>query len=74
MKSANALRGAVALVTTVLCTSLSAGPLEVKKGSGGSEIQGSAGPSGSQNDNGLEHCEKPMGALAVVEPQEPRCP
>lgn len=69
MKSANAFRGAVALVTSVLCVSASAGPLDVKQGSGGSEIQGSAGPSGSQNDNGLEHCDKPMGALAVVEPQ-----
>jgi hypothetical protein len=69
MKSANALRGAVALATSLLCLSAAAGPLDVKKGSGGSEVQGSAGPGGSQNDNGLEHCDKPMGALAVVEPQ-----
>ncbi|HEU4600685.1 MAG TPA: CsgG/HfaB family protein [Steroidobacteraceae bacterium] len=69
MKSANALRGAVALATSLLCLSVAAGPLDVKKGSGGSEVQGSAGPGGSQNDNGLEHCDKPMGALAVVEPQ-----
>ena len=46
-----------------------AGPLEMKKGSGGSEVQGSAGPGGSQGDTGLEKCDKPMGAMAVVEPQ-----
>ena len=45
------------------------GPLSMKKGSGGTEVQGSAGPGGSQGDNGLEHCDKPMGAMAVVEPQ-----
>jgi curli biogenesis system outer membrane secretion channel CsgG len=42
----------------------------MKKGSGGTEVQGSTGPGGSQGDNGLEHCDKPMGALAVVEPQD----
>ena len=45
-------------------------PLSMKKGSGGSEVQGSAGPGGSQGDAGQEHCDKPMGALAVVEPQD----
>lgn len=45
-------------------------PLSMKKGSGGSEVQGSAGPSGSQGDAGQEHCDKPMGAMAVVEPQD----
>jgi curli biogenesis system outer membrane secretion channel CsgG len=46
-----------------------AGPLDMKKGSGGSEVQGSAGPGGSQGDTGLEKCDRPMGAMAVVEPQ-----
>ena len=46
------------------------GPLSMKKGSGGSEVQGSAGPGGSQGDNGNEKCDKPMGAMAVVEPQD----
>ncbi|HEY0683471.1 MAG TPA: CsgG/HfaB family protein [Steroidobacter sp.] len=46
------------------------GMLGQKKGEGGSEIQGSAGPGGSQGSNGLEHCDKPMGAMAVVEPQD----
>jgi hypothetical protein len=40
-----------------------------KQGQGGSVVQGSAGTNGSSGDSGLEHCDKPMGALAVVEPQ-----
>jgi hypothetical protein len=70
-----ALRDAVAAALPLFCLmSLSAvaaeGPLATKKGQGGSEVQGSAGPGGSQGDNGLEHCDKPMGAMAVVEPQD----
>src|SRR5687768_11529247 len=65
------LRAAVVAALPLFCLSAVAaeGPLAQKKGQGGSEIQGSTGPSGSQGDNGLEHCDKPMGALAVVEPQ-----
>src|SRR5258705_1959639 len=40
-----------------------------KQGKGGSIVKGSAGTDGSKGDNGLEHCDKPMGAMAVVEPQ-----
>jgi hypothetical protein len=40
-----------------------------KQGQGGSVVKGSAGTGGSQGENGLEHCDAPMGALAVVEPQ-----
>jgi Curli production assembly/transport component CsgG len=40
-----------------------------KQGKGGSVVQGAAGTNGSKGDNGLEHCDKPMGAMAVVEPQ-----
>jgi hypothetical protein len=40
-----------------------------KQGQGGSVVKGSAGTNGSKGDNGLEHCDKPMGAMAVVEPQ-----
>jgi hypothetical protein len=40
-----------------------------KPGQGGSVVQGSAGTEGGVGDNGLEHCAKPMGAMAVVEPQ-----
>jgi hypothetical protein len=46
------------------------GPLSMKKGAGGTEVQGSAGPGGSHGDAGQEHCDKPMGAMAVVEPQD----
>ena len=70
MGTMNVIKAAVAGVLALACAAASAqGILSTKKGSGGSEIQGSAGPSGSQGDNGLEHCDKPMGALAVVEPQ-----
>ena len=40
-----------------------------KQGQGGSVVQGAAGTEGGVGDNGLEHCPKPMGAMAVVEPQ-----
>src|SRR6186713_3335948 len=67
-----ALRTAILAALPLFCLSAVAaeGPLAQKKGQGGSEIQGSAGPGGSQGDNGLEHCDKPMGAMAVVEPQD----
>jgi hypothetical protein len=72
MKSSIAVRAAVAAAVSLLtvCAAQAQGPLSMKKGSGGTEVQGSAGPSGSQGDNGLQHCDKPMGALAVVEPQD----
>jgi hypothetical protein len=41
-----------------------------KQGQGGSVVQGGAGTSGSQGDTGLEHCDKPMGAVAVHEVQD----
>src|SRR5262245_55465963 len=67
-----ALRAAIVAALPLFCLSAVAaeGPLAQKKGQGGSDIQGSAGPGGSQGDNGLEHCDKAMGALAVVEPQD----
>jgi hypothetical protein len=40
-----------------------------KQGQGGSVVQGSAGTDGSKGDKGLEHCDKPMGAVAVHEVQ-----
>ena len=40
-----------------------------KQGQGGSVAQGSAGTSGSKAPEGLERCDNPMGAIAVVEPQ-----
>ena len=46
------------------------GITDMKKGEGGSAVQGGAGPSGAQGAaSDLERCDKPMGAVAVVEPQ-----
>lgn len=41
-----------------------------KQGKGSSPVQGAAGTSGSASDNGIAKCDKPMGAMAVVEPQD----
>jgi curli biogenesis system outer membrane secretion channel CsgG len=44
---------------------------DMKEGQGGSVVQGAAGTSGAVGDTGdLAKCEKPMGAVAVVEPQD----
>jgi hypothetical protein len=44
---------------------------DMKKGEGGSAVQGSSGPGGAQGaTSDLERCDKPMGAVAVVEPQD----
>ena len=63
----------VAVLGTVLAVAATAhgqGITDMKKGEGGSVVQGSAGPSGAPGAAGdLERCDKPMGALAVVEPQ-----
>ena len=66
------VRTSVVAALYLLCLPLvhAQGPLSMKKGSGGSEVQGSAGPGGSQGDNGQEKCDKPMGAMAIVEPQD----
>ena len=45
------------------------GMTKEKQGQGGSVVKGAAGTEGSKGDSGLEHCDKPMGAMAVVEPQ-----
>jgi hypothetical protein len=61
---------AAAFTAIATATALAQGGLtKPKQGQGGSVVQGSAGTSGSSGDTGLEHCDKPMGALAVVEPQ-----
>jgi curli biogenesis system outer membrane secretion channel CsgG len=41
-----------------------------KQGKGSSPVTGAAGTAGSTGDSGLQHCDKHMGALAVVEPQD----
>lgn len=66
----SSLSAAVLAALSLASAQAAEGPLATKKGSGGSEVQGSAGPGGSQGDNGNEKCDKPMGAMAVVEPQD----
>jgi hypothetical protein len=63
-------------VMAAACIGLIAGPAsgqgltQPKQGQGGSVVQGAAGTDGSTGTTGLEHCAGPMGALAVVEPQD----
>jgi hypothetical protein len=67
------LRGTAAILAGLaVATGVQAqGVLDTKKGQGGSAVQGSAGPQGAQGaPSDLERCDKPMGALAVVEPQD----
>jgi hypothetical protein len=40
-----------------------------KQGKGSTVVTGAAGTNGSTGDKGLEHCDRPMAAMAVVEPQ-----
>ncbi len=64
---ASALLGAQLLMAAAVAD----GVTSMKKGKGGSEIQGAAGTSGAQGEAGdQEKCPKPMGAVAVVEPQD----
>jgi curli biogenesis system outer membrane secretion channel CsgG len=66
------------LVVGVLCGVLGVsaaahaqGITDMKKGEGGSAVQGSSGPGGAQGAaSDLERCDKPMGSVAVVEPQD----
>jgi hypothetical protein len=64
--------GVFVIALTVVATAMAfaqGGITKPKQGAGGSVVQGSAGTDGSTGDSGLEHCDKPMGAMAVVEPQ-----
>jgi hypothetical protein len=65
---------AVGILIGVLAVSSAAhaqGITDMKKGEGGSAVQGSTGPGGAQGAaSDLERCDKPMGAVAVVEPQD----
>jgi Curli production assembly/transport component CsgG len=66
-----AQRASVLVICLVLigASAHAQGITQPKQGKGGSVVQGSAGTNGSSGDSGLEHCDKPMGAMAVVEPQ-----
>jgi hypothetical protein len=61
--------GALAIVSTAAMAAAQGGITAPKQGQGGSVIKGAAGTEGSTGDKGLEHCDKAMGAMAVVEPQ-----
>jgi curli biogenesis system outer membrane secretion channel CsgG len=68
------LRGAVICAASLALSAPTAfaqlgGLTKEKQGKGGSSVKGAAGTNGSVGDNGLEHCDNPMGAMAVVEPQ-----
>lgn len=58
----------------VACIALAApdatAQLKPKQGAGGSVVQGAAGTDGAVGAKGLQRCDKPMGAVAVVEPQD----
>ena len=71
MKSRNWALSAVVLAAVLASgTAHGQGITDMKKGEGGSAVQGGAGPSGAPGAAGdLERCDKPMGAVAVVEPQ-----
>lgn len=61
---------AASLLVLVMATTAHAQITDMKKGEGGSAVQGSAGPSGAQGAaSDLERCDKPMATIAVVEPQ-----
>jgi hypothetical protein len=60
----------IACVTLASAYATAQGITQPKQGQGGSVVKGAAGTEGGVGDNGLEHCPKPMGAMAVVEPQQ----
>jgi Curli production assembly/transport component CsgG len=64
-----ALMCAASLALVPALAGAQGGLTKEKQGQGGSVVKGAAGTEGGKGDNGLEHCDKPMGALAVVEPQ-----
>lgn len=62
---------AAVLIGSVIAAGAQAQILGTKKGKGGSEVQGAAGTQGAQGAaTDLQRCDKPMGAVAVVEPQD----
>src|SRR5262249_48182315 len=62
-----------ALVAAAIVLAAAAGHAQsmtdMKKGGAASAVQGAAGPSGAQGAaSDLEHCDRPMGSMAVVQP------
>ena len=59
--------GVVVAALSVAAIVHAQGITDMKKGEGGSAVQGSSGPGGAQGAaSDLERCDKPMGAVAVV--------
>jgi hypothetical protein len=67
--SVRRVAGVIALTALFAASASAQGITSTKQGQGGSVVKGGAGTNGSSGDTGLEHCDNPMGALAVVEPQ-----
>jgi hypothetical protein len=66
------VRAIVAAMAVIASAGVSAqgGITGYKQGAGGTRVNGAAGPTGDSGKSGIQHCTKPMGALAVVEPQD----
>jgi curli biogenesis system outer membrane secretion channel CsgG len=58
-----------AAISLVAADARGQGITGARQGQGGTVVQGAAGTGGGKDDQGLEHCDAPMGAVAVVEPQ-----
>jgi curli biogenesis system outer membrane secretion channel CsgG len=65
-----ALTIAGSILGTVPPLTLAQGVTGYQAGQGGSPVQGAAGTSTSTGNPSIQHCDKPMGAIAVVEPQD----
>lgn len=80
IRSESAMRNVYRALYTLCCTAVLAagvaqsaaqGITSTQQGKGGSGVQGAAGTQGAQGAaSGLERCDKPMGAIAVVEPRD----
>lgn|GEM_PF-162278 len=58
------------LVILSLAATTNAQILGMKRGQGGSEVQGAVGPGGSVAEYGLQTCDSPLGVATIVEPQD----
>lgn len=58
------------LLSTSAALVMAQGVTGYQQGRGGSPVNGAAGTSSSTGNPSLERCDKPMGAVAVVEPQD----
>ena len=67
--SCRGILSAILCLTLFAVPALAQGVTQPKQGQGGSVVKGAAGTEGSTGDK-LQHCEAPMGAMAVVEPQD----